>query len=248
MNLRLSTTSLPASRTDSCRFIGIDWIRCISSFMVILLHTSAITFIEFKEGWEVGALFDSLTRCSVPLFFLISGFLLLDGKQENLSSFLLKRFLRIFLPFLMLVLIYAIVKKWGVEQIISAVFLPGPMDYHLWYVYSIIGIYLTIPVLNPLFKEKNNKVLTYYLWIWFISFILYQTLISIFSFSWNPFKTFNFYYFQGYLGYVVLGGWLRKLIMAENNDEKWQNCCKKIIGVKGGRFNKESWLQLSWGG
>lgn len=195
----------------NCRLLGLDWIRCIATFMVILLHTSAITFVEFKEGWVVASFFDSFSRCAVPLFFMLSGFLLLNGKGENLKVFMTRRFLRIFVPFLILCAVYAFVKGWSLGQLLQKSLFQGPLDFHLWFIYSIIGIYLFLPIVETLFKTKSYEIIKYYLCLWFVSFILFQTLQRIFGFSVNPFQTFNFYYFQGYLGYVILGGWINVL-------------------------------------
>lgn len=62
----------------------------------------------------------------------------------------------------MLGFVYAIWKGWDFKELIKAMFIHGPMDYHLWYVYYIIGIYLVIPFLNPIFQlenKKNNRIL-----------------------------------------------------------------------------------------
>ncbi|WP_418820067.1 acyltransferase, partial [Parasutterella excrementihominis] len=172
-----------------------------------------------EVGGGVGAFYDSLTRCSVPLFFMITGYFLLTGKKESIAVFIRRRFLRVFLPFLMLGFVYAIWKGWDFKELIKAMFIHGPMDYHLWYVYYIIGIYLVIPFLNPIFQLENKKIIEYYILIWFISFIFFQTITGVFNFYWNPFVTFNFYYFQGFLGYVVLGGLLRILFEELNNKQ-----------------------------
>lgn len=202
------------------RLCGLDWIRSAAAFMVVLLHTSGIQFVEYEGSWGgVGAFYDSLTRCSVPLFFMITGYFLLTGKKESIAVFIRRRFLRVFLPFLMLGFVYAIWKGWDFKELIKAMFIHGPMDYHLWYVYYIIGIYLVIPFLNPIFQLENKKIIEYYIVIWFISFIFFQTITGVFNFYWNPFVTFNFYYFQGFLGYVVLGGLLRILFEELNNKQ-----------------------------
>ena len=49
------------------------------------------------------------------------------------------------------------------------------------------------------------------MFIWFLTFILYASFQSLFSIRTNPFSVFNLYYFQGWLGYVILGGLLRAL-------------------------------------
>lgn len=216
------------------RIVGLDWIRVLATIMVILLHTSAITFIEYKSGWVIGALYDSFTRCAVPLFFLVSGFFLLNSDCGKIKSFILKRFTRILVPFLLTCVVYALYKNWTLIQLIEKSFLQGPLDYHLWFVYSIIGIYLIFPIINPIFKGEHSELITYYLCIWFISFIFYQTIQSCFSLSFNPFTTFNCYYFQGYLGYAVLGGWLGQIFKKSHHQEIRMNKLLSLVVSKQG--------------
>lgn len=131
--------------------LGPDVLRCVAAIMVIAIHVSAWPFSQYNDGWIAALIIDSFSRCSVPLFFMLTGYFLLCGKQETLSQFISKRFLRIFLPFVMLIFIYGYFKDSSITDLIKKAFLQGNLDFHLWYVYSIIGIYVFIPVLKVLF-------------------------------------------------------------------------------------------------
>lgn len=67
----------------------------------------------------------------------------------------------------------------------------------------------SFPFSKCFFLRKEYYLINYYLLIWFLSFILYESFQSLFNIKTNPFRIFNFYYFQGWLGYVILGGMLR---------------------------------------
>ncbi|MGH8822038.1 MAG: acyltransferase family protein, partial [Rhodoferax sp.] len=53
----------------------------------------------WNDKWWAGNVYDSLTRSSVPLFFMVSGATLLP-KQEPIRAFFAKRFIRIVPPLL----------------------------------------------------------------------------------------------------------------------------------------------------
>ena len=80
------------------KIIWIDNLRVIATIAVIMLHVSAP--ILYKYGsisnyiWNIGNLFDGMVRWCVPIFFMLSGALLLNEDLE-ISSFLKKRLLRI---------------------------------------------------------------------------------------------------------------------------------------------------------
>jgi surface polysaccharide O-acyltransferase-like enzyme len=199
----------------AARIAGLDCIRVVAALMVISIHVSANVFYPFKEGWLFSVIVDSFSRCAVPLFFMLSGYFLLNRKDYSIKDFIFKRFSRILIPFFMLCIIYKIVKGWSLSEFVLNVFVNSPFEYHLWYVYAIIGIYAFIPLINKVFLSPCGgvTVIIYYLLIWFLSFIVYKTFMKVFSITINPFSTFNFYYFQGFLGYVILGGFFRSFLL-----------------------------------
>jgi surface polysaccharide O-acyltransferase-like enzyme len=83
------------------RSVWVDYIRVIASFSVILLHSTAPLIFKYGDlpltHWMIGNIYDSAVRMCVPLFFMISGYLLLD-KNESLVSFYKKRFNKIVPP------------------------------------------------------------------------------------------------------------------------------------------------------
>jgi surface polysaccharide O-acyltransferase-like enzyme len=59
--------------------------------MVVFLHSAGPVLYKYNEvgpsNWFVANVYDSIVRVCVPLFFMISGFLLLY-KDESLAEFL----------------------------------------------------------------------------------------------------------------------------------------------------------------
>jgi surface polysaccharide O-acyltransferase-like enzyme len=84
------------------------------------------------------------------------------------------------------------------------------ISYHLWYIYSVIGLYLFIPILNKWIKNSSIKEIIYFLSIWLISLIIsYSYFRNKISLELKPI------YFSGYIGYLVLGYFLFKVNIRE---------------------------------
>lgn len=93
----------------------------------------------------------------------------------------------------------------------------------LWYIYMLIGLYLIIPIIGAWLEKASKKDLHYFLIFWSITLLVpYIKIIApnlgytgnygnngIWGVcNWNEFGTF--YYFSGFLGYIVLAYYLMK--------------------------------------
>ena len=102
------------------RIVFLDYMRVIACFMVIMVHSCEFFFIDgdnigirnLNDGFWV-SLIDSAFRCSVPLFVMISAFLLVPLK-ENAALFFKRRLTRVVIPFAVWSLLYAALPYlWG---------------------------------------------------------------------------------------------------------------------------------------
>jgi surface polysaccharide O-acyltransferase-like enzyme len=195
--------------------IGIDYLRVVSTLAVVIIHVSAIGVMTLNIGgddWIISNFYDSLSRFCVPVFFMISGALLLD-KDYELKEFFKKRITRIIPPLLFWSIAYFIYhqKKNIFENFEFVPFLEKltrsllyGSEYHLWFVYTLIGMYLCIPILSKWIKNSSLLYVIYFLSIWFFSnlyripsIVIYLPKIDISNFS-------------GYIGYMLLGYFLIK--------------------------------------
>lgn len=198
------------------RIIWIDLIKVLAMFSVIFLHSAApilykIGTIDFSY-WMIGNIYDSMVRMAVPLFFMVSGVLLLNGKDEPLLTFFQKRFIKVFIPLIAWSFIYIILKKYGTHQDINIVknmiySLNRPEYFHLWFLYTILGIYFFIPILKIFIKyaSENNKM--YFIVLWIISVSIIPFINKISGYSINSYMPMM----AGYIGYFVLGYQLAKI-------------------------------------
>lgn len=200
-------------KTKKERIFYYDALRAFAIIAVIICHVDGF-FGPLTSTTQVIAqmTFHDIGRIGVPIFLMISGALLLNRDYPDLSQFLKKRFARIIYPFIFwIILILGQLYYYNYNSsFIWKVFIGEPSI--TWYFWTLIGIYLFIPVINSFIKEYGEKGLKYFLAIWFIIMIL---------------KTFNAYplwsyfdlsYFAGYIGYPILGYYLanRKFKMSDS--------------------------------
>jgi len=199
------------------KLIWPDSLRVISTIAVIILHVSAPILYEYgkisEESWHIGNFYDGMVRFCVPVFFMLSGALLL-GKDYDLSSFLKKRFWRIIPPLIFWSLIYIfydyilVGEKYFtliefIKMVIKNLFYGS--KFHLWFIYTLLGLYLFIPILRKWIKNSGNKEIVYFLIIWVLT-IIYS--IPHFNIYLPKVPLTNF---TGYIGYFVLGYFLSNL-------------------------------------
>ena len=213
------------------RYFGIDLIRVIACFLVMLTHSGEIYYINDEGGLIKDdnniypGVINSLSRVCVPLFVMISGYLLLPMKTDY-STFLKKRFTRVSFPFIAFCIFYDIYYYIRGRYTLGEMFwnIPGILlNYgtavgHLWFMYMIMGVYLYIPIITPWIQTAKKEHFYYYFVIWIISsFSCYIHLFygDVWGHAfWN--STNLVQSFLGDFGYAVLGAFI-KIHLKENN-------------------------------
>lgn len=193
------------------RNIQLDVIRCVALFLIVLCHTNiglenAAPYIV-KLKWFVG-------KCGVPLFLIISGYLNLPMKYED-KEFISKRFKRVFLPFLFWSILYVVLdliihnRTFSVNIFSEDCFLIASSA-HLWYIYAILALYLITPIISEYFQKCSKNMFQFYLSIWLMSalFTYYYHWTGHAFFDHN--FTYVTYYLGGYLGYYILGYYIKR--------------------------------------
>jgi surface polysaccharide O-acyltransferase-like enzyme len=192
-------------------------LRVLTTFSVVLLHSAGAHLLQFQQlptdVWNVANLYDSFTRFAVPVFVMISGAVLL-GKDEELGVFTRKRLSRILIPFIFWSLTYATLKYyptlselsfWESSKLIITDASLGSAI-HLWYLFMIIGLYLIIPILRKWTVHYKENEIRYFLTIW-----LFTLCIGFFQIG--LFQKINLTYFSGFIGYLVLGYYLDRVVI-----------------------------------
>lgn len=200
--------------------IWVDWLRVIATFGVVLLHSAAPLLYKFndlpRDHWWFANFYDSIVRMCVPLFFMISGHLLL-GKQERLPAFFQKRVNKVVLPLLAWSIIYLAWRRFVEHSAdFSAYYLFSialtPAYYHLWFLYAIAGIYLLVPILRVVAGSSDRTLLAYYVLVWLFA----VSVIPIGEELTGIKSRIDLLSISGYSGYLVLGYCLGKLTMTKS--------------------------------
>ena len=185
------------------RIFYFDVLRAFAIIGVIICHVEHFFGPLTTPAQIIGEMaFKDVGMVGVPIFLMISGALLLNREYPSLGNFLKRRFARIIYPFIFwTILILGQLYYHGYNsKFIWGVFIGEPSI--LWYFWTLIGIYLFIPVLNSFIKDYEIRGAEYFLAIWLFTMILK---------SFNAYPLWNYFnldMFAGYIGYPVLGYWI----------------------------------------
>lgn len=199
----------------TARLYYADAIRAVSVIAIVFLHVSSPVVQDFAayrlSWWWIANVVYSCARPSIALFVMVSGLLLLSPeKEESIGRFFRKRLLRIAVPFLAWGTVYFFWKTHGVISLSSIMelvkeFIVGPVYYHLWFIYTIAGIYLAVPVFRVYVKHASRLNQAYLLGLWFAGTALYPLVRHFTGFSIGiPIVAAG-----GFLGAFLLGNFLR---------------------------------------
>ena len=216
------------------RITFLDYVRVFACFLVMLVHASENYYpgpgstdmagpqavIANQTDRICVSVYDGFSRMSVPLFIIVSAFLLVPKKEEQTTrEFYKRRFKRVLPPFLVFSVLYATLPLlWG--QIdgatslrdLSRIFLNFPtLAGHLWFMFPLFGLYLFIPVISPWLSKASAREERFFILLFLIS-----TCIPFLNrwagevwgqCFWNEFHLL--WYFSGYLGYIVLAHYIK---------------------------------------
>ncbi len=189
----------------------VDLIRTIGIILVVVIHTAGPLLYRLGDisetDWMTGNIFDGLARISVPLLFMVSGYLLLSH-QESISSFYYKRFWKVFIPLLAWSLVYLLEENnFKGYTFINAVktyiyyIIQFPLSFHLWFLYDLLAIYLFVPILRMFVKSADDSHLWYFAILWF----LFGPVLDITQHIVDLKFAIDLGFFTSYIGYFVIG-------------------------------------------
>lgn len=178
--------------------ISLEIIRIIAICMVIFNHTGENGFEMFRTAygtslWYFVILLDIVSKAGVPLFFMISGVLLLD-KEETLKELFIKRILRygviiLLFSFIYYVRLYIHHPEYGFSiKFFFTYIYSTPFIIPYWFLYSYLSFLLILPVLRAVVKSlKENE----YLWILGFSVLLWMSPVWENFFNLEPINISN---------------------------------------------------------
>ena len=194
-----------------------DLLRIFMAFYVVLLHTSASywdTYTAFSKNFVIMSGLNFITRCSVPVFFMISGYFML---RKDFSVYeILKSAARIYMLYLIFTFIFAIKELNGeytlkkfIECIINGY-------YHLWFLKNLTWAYLFIPIYKSVIEYKNGIYVKYVIVLFLVFGIIKYNIQNILPIFENDtlaklFDKFSLYGYSDTTLYLFLGYYLGNL-------------------------------------
>ena len=179
------------------RDYSLDIIRVIACLMIVLMHSPMSG--QGKPGVVLSGI-SYLTAPGIGLFFMVSGALLLKsnaGKSFETRNFLQRRFTKILVPLLFWSVVGLVLEQHGVKNTELSI---------LWFMYCLAGMYLLTPILSRWLSVASIKEVEFYLVLWLAT--LCVPFVKLFT-PVNESDTSWLYYFHGYVGYYVLGFYLK---------------------------------------
>jgi surface polysaccharide O-acyltransferase-like enzyme len=136
-------------------------------YLVVIAHVSGQLTNAWGQisttQWMISNIYGGIARVCVPLFFMLSGYLLLP-RSETLREFYSRRMLKILIPLVVWSLIYLSYYCISLghictSSVIADLLLVKGAYYHLWFLYPLISIYFVLPLLRLMIQPRTDKKL-----------------------------------------------------------------------------------------
>lgn len=194
------------------RLVYLDILNILAILCVIAMHCNGIVHnYSTANWWKTSLIVECVAYFAVPLFLMISGSNLFAYKEKyDTKTFFKKRFCKVLIPFIFWAFIMCIWKnhigeiqldKANVKDIISG-FFQNKEEFTYYFLFIILGIYLTLPVLSNLSDKKYRKSLWYAVGIYFVFNAFIPNILSLFGIYYNADLGLTI---TGYMIYVILG-------------------------------------------
>lgn len=188
----------------------IDLLRVLACFLVIVNHTVKDAFIGYELDFSatLGMAVLTFSKIAVPIFLMISGALLFEREDDYISVWK-KRILPtavIIILFSLFVFIFIEKREFSLISWIASM-IHEPVFVAYWYLYTLLGIYVMLPLLQKLIHALSETDFKYLLSIWFIVFACLPFLGA-----WHLFPYVSSYFILPILtnevGFIFLGYYL----------------------------------------
>jgi len=182
-----------------------------SVFAVVWLHIAEPLVRNIdnlpRHYWWIANFADAGVRWCIPVFVMISGYLLFDClKNQSVLHFYKRRVKKILIAFLFWSVLYLwlrflFVDTIGFKEAVHRI-LTGKAHSHLWYLYMLLGLYLVTPVLNIFLRRASKRVVSFAIVLLIIGASGYS-FVRFFCYDKTPFILNSC--FVPYIGFYLCG-------------------------------------------
>ncbi|WP_206458801.1 acyltransferase [Anaerovorax sp. IOR16] len=187
----------------STKLIGLDFYKAIGAILVIFIHVTATPVVSLAPGLSLNVLIfiNRFAKPAVPMFIFASGMALFysyRNKEFQYSTFLTRRFTKIFIPYVVWCAVYYGYYIYEGIYPVSLIFfiqqvLNGRMLYHLYFVVTILQFYFLFGLIRSIVMKYSGKIV-----------LPLGILINLLAYQWVPadwihrcFLTYLVYFLPG---------------------------------------------------
>lgn len=151
------------------KLLNIEAMRIFAILCTIMIHVTNVYFRAYKviphDYFFFSVLFNSVARICVPVFFMISGALLIP-KEEDLVKYR-KRIVKFVIVLAVWSVIYMLFNNsLNIKSIVASFFNAESSSRHLWYMYALLGLYLALPFIRRMCNNMTEKEENLFLILW----------------------------------------------------------------------------------
>lgn len=221
------------NKKQTNRIVYFDVLNILACISVVFLHCNGIVHTySTMRAWRTSLIVEVLCYWAVPVFLMLSGATLMKYREKyDTKTFFKKRVLKVCIPFIFWALFMIIwrnaigelkIEKWSIAEILNIIFTNKEQSIY-YFMFIIIGVYLTLPILSVLSEKKYRKILWYLVIVMFITKSILPVTLEFFGITYNNYLSILF---DGYIIFVVLGYLLSTMEL-----KKKQRCIIYILGI-----------------
>lgn len=198
----------------SKRVVYYDVLNIMAIIAVVVLHCNGIVHsysTNNVRAWSTSLIAECVFFWAVPIFLMLSGANLLKYREKyDTKTFFKKRISKVLIPFIFWAVVMTVWKYNIGELKISDfsfktflnIFFANKEEPTYYFMFIILGIYLTMPLLSILSEDKYRKTCWYIVIALFVTQTTLPFLLKLFEISYNTSLTVQL---GGYIIYPLLG-------------------------------------------
>ena len=185
---------------------AVDYLRMISILAVVMIHTTTKTIQMSNNNLNsvpISLFLNQASRFAVPLFFMISGFVLEMNYPYHTGYFgyLKKRLSKILIPYILWsgVYFFVVFHKTSIMSFLITALPTGGSSYQLYFIPSLLIFYLLFPYLHFKYKFLSQPSSIILMAVVQVIFLIFDYYFRVFPLI-HPFNIVFFNFFVFFLG------------------------------------------------
>lgn len=194
------------------RILYPDILRTLTIYAVLIIHVAGTRWYSHfgSSEWFVINGYMSALRWCIPVFFMLSGIIILDPKYDlSFKKLFTKSLPRLLCALLFWAILYRVLSPitcilLDIREVttedwtrVYTEILYGTPWHHLWFMYAIISIYILAPLIRVFTAHAEKKHYVYFLIIYFIFGSVIPQINQVNTIHLN-FGVYDLYHYTGY--------------------------------------------------